>query len=144
MIYLLKNKAKIQRTLKHNAQIRKTAKEMKKNPDCYLNNKRYKNKMWLRLWLHDMDKVFSMLYMDERKASEKHKKKAKHHVPVDMIDYLEAILDWECSRHTKEDSPLTAWEYYKLSQRYRNQYENEIYEGILKNFGIWESRSGSY
>lgn len=88
----------------------------------------------LRAWkvkyiLHDLCKPFLKLVMDYKKVQFIHRNCANHHIEwilnrydggnneiFDMFDWEAMIIDWECSRFTKEASPMTA----------RQQYEEEI------------------
>lgn len=66
---------------------------------------------------HDLDKVLMYLFLPflgTKKIKKIHVKNNKHHIKesksIDECNYEEAIIDWECSRFTKEDKPLTARE----------------------------------
>lgn len=53
----------------------------------------------------------------EKKVSKFHRKHSRHH-PIrarTKADYIQMIVDWECSRFTKPDKPMTARQtLYKL------------------------------
>lgn len=64
-------------------------------------------KPWLKLWFGDYSKV--------RKWHRRHN---RHHLGYkypEKIDWEALIIDWECSRFTKLDSPKTARELYEYS-----------------------------
>lgn len=67
----------------------------------------------VRGFLHDLDKVFMYLVTPkswEKKVSKFHRKHSRHH-PIrarTKADYIQMIVDWECSRFTKPDKPLNA------------------------------------
>ena len=67
----------------------------------------------VRGFLHDLDKVFMYLVTPkswEKKVSKFHRKHSRHH-PIRArtnADYIQMIIDWECSRFTKPDKLLNA------------------------------------
>ncbi len=71
----------------------------------------------IRGLLHDMDKVFMIIFcpwMDIKQIHQIHRKHSHHHVdnnlPKTNKDRLESIIDWECARYTKPDKPLNAYD----------------------------------
>ncbi len=85
------------------------------------------HRMWKpRYLLHDIEKPWMRLFMSYKKVQRWHRLHHKHHPEwleaklessvnyYDTMDYIsefnyqEMIIDWECSRFTKEASPLTA------------------------------------
>ena len=85
-------------------------------------------KPWLKLWWGEYEKVRQW-----------HRYHNKHHLAyknINKIDWEALIIDWECSRFTKEDSPKTAREMYDyfLNIRFkRGDYTNEMQELFIKN-----------
>lgn len=78
----------------------------------------------LRCWkfkylFHDIEKPWLKLLLgDYKKVRDWHRKHNKHHLEYknpDKIDWESLIIDWECSRFTKLDSPETAREMYEYS-----------------------------
>lgn len=76
-----------------------------------------------RFLLHDIKKPFQMIWhdYDYAKVQAIHRKESKHHltywtrrdfspVAFTKLDLLGMIIDWECSRLTKQQSPMTARE----------------------------------
>lgn len=67
----------------------------------------------VRGFFHDLDKIFMYLVTSksqEKKVSKFHRKHSRHH-PIrakTKADYIQMIIDWECSRFTKLDKPLNA------------------------------------
>ena len=65
--------------------------------------------------MHDVDKFFLfLLYRDKTLVQIAHRKRSSHHIINNKIkDITSAIIDWESSRYTKPEAPLTAREYYE-------------------------------
>jgi hypothetical protein len=73
-----------------------------------------------RVRFHDLDKAFLYLFCDKPTCSNFHKLTAKHHMrdnnlwglfnPHTLIDYYEAVLDYESAAYTKKDKPLNAFD----------------------------------
>lgn len=63
---------------------------------------------------HDIEKPFLLwLLRDYKKVQKYHREHNRHHLSYKGrrgIDYEALVIDWECSRFTKESSPLTALE----------------------------------
>ena len=91
--------------------------------------------------LHDIEKPWlKLLWGDYQKVREWHRKNNRHHLTYknpNNIDWEAMILDWECSRYTKQDSPKTAREMYEyfitvryergdISEEMKNRMENNI------------------
>ncbi|MEG1141054.1 MAG: hypothetical protein RSE41_01110 [Clostridia bacterium] len=74
--------------------------------------------------LHDMDKIILYLIYDKKQTSKIHRKYSSHHITLNKtkINYLDAVIDWECARFTKPDKPLTARE--TLYKFYYSQESN--------------------
>lgn len=90
-----------------------------------------------KYWYHDWDKLLLYVFcpwLGTKKISKLHQKYNSHHpVWYDKdnwshnkkayeIDFVEAIIDWECARYTKADKPLNAYdtmfEYYPEYQHF--------------------------
>ena len=71
-------------------------------------------KCWkFRFLLHDIEKPWLKLILrNYYKVQKWHRKHNKHHVEYfiehNTADYLAMVIDWECSRFTKEAQPLNA------------------------------------
>ena len=111
-------------TIKHRKAFRKVEKELF-------------GKISFRGIVHDLDKVFLYLLLGKDKASEIHRKYARHHVNSAKTykDYKEMVVDWECARLTKPDKPLNA---YDTLYKYYPFLEDKILK-ILQNLGIDKS-----
>ena len=94
------NKSHIVYTMKHKGAFLKVEKELLGHNT-------------VRGFLHDLDKVLMYLVTPEsweKKVSKFHRKHSRHH-PIrarTRADYIQMIIDWECSRFTKPDKPLNA------------------------------------
>lgn len=71
-------------------------------------------KCWkFRFLFHDIEKPWLKLILrNYQKVQKWHRYHNKHHVEYfiehDTADYLAMVIDWECSRFTKESQPLNA------------------------------------
>ena len=107
-------------TFKHYLAFRKVEKEL-------LGHHRY--------WHHDWDKLFLYTFcpwLGTRKIHRFHQRRNSHHPSwydkygiehlkkAYDIDFVEAIIDWECARCTKKDKPLNA---YDTMLTYYPQYQ---------------------
>lgn len=75
-------------------------------------------KCWKFKYLfHDIEKPWLKLFLPYKKVQSWHNKHNKHHLiyAINNNDYdcQAMIIDWECSRYTKQQSPLNAVEEYK-------------------------------
>ena len=102
-------------------------------------------KSWKFKYLfHDIEKPFLKLFMPYEKVRNRHRTNHNHHPEwlenrlkkvellygcvnnddvkylLDRFDFQGAIIDWECSRFTKEDQPLNAHDEYKRLLTYNN------------------------
>lgn len=63
---------------------------------------------------HDLDKALLYTLIEKKEASAYHRAHAKHHMEnsntKSYVDYVEAILDYECAALTKPDKPLNAYD----------------------------------
>lgn len=100
---------------------------------------------------HDLDKVLLYIfvpYFGIEKINNIHRKFNKHHPTFKYknniifksnlkIDWIEAIIDWECARFTKPDKPLNAYEtltkFYPKYKDYVLKHFSQIFNKILIN-----------
>lgn len=70
-------------------------------------------KCWkFRFLFHDIEKPWLKLFLPYEKVKKIHRKYSAHH-PQSIRknkDYLAMVIDWECSRFTKGEAQLNAWE----------------------------------
>lgn len=72
----------------------------------------------LRIWkpkylFHDIEKPFLKLFLPYEKVKEIHRRRSKHHIEYrnpNKRDWEALMIDWECSRFTKESAPRTCRE----------------------------------
>ncbi len=98
--------------------------------------------VWKPKWLlHDIEKPWLKLFWGDYKRVQKwHKHHNKHHVfsgrryGLNKVDWLAAVIDWECSRYTKNASPLTArQETMNILENQKEKYTNDEREAIRIN-----------
>lgn len=69
-----------------------------------------------RFLLHDIEKPFLMfIWNDYQRVRQYHRTHARHHWAYagnKGYDYLAMVIDWECSRYSKADAQMTAYETY--------------------------------
>jgi hypothetical protein len=97
-------------------------------------------------WFHDWDKLILFIFfpfLGEKIINNFHRQIQSHHptyyeddilfrkCPVE-VDWVEAVIDWECARITKPDKPLNA---RQTLEKYYPQYR-EFVEPILKEFEL--------
>jgi hypothetical protein len=97
-------------------------------------------------WFHDWDKLILFIFfpfLGEKIINNFHRQVQPHHptyyeddilfgkCPVE-VDWVEAVIDWECARITKPDKPLNA---RQTLEKYYPQYR-EFVEPILKEFEL--------
>lgn len=95
---------------------------------------------------HDFEKPWLRLFMKYEKVRNFHRKHANHHPEwlenkiihhsdynkyLNKFDYEGAIIDWECSRFTKEDAQLNAHDEYNRLISY--DYFSERFPNIARN-----------
>lgn len=77
--------------------------------------------MLLGVWkfkflFHDIEKPFLMaIWKDYPRVRQFHRTHARHHWAYagnKGYDYLAMVIDWECSRYSKADAQMTAYETY--------------------------------
>lgn len=91
-----------------------------------------------RLKIHDLDKMFLMLFFDKDTVNPVHRQIAPHHdneLEKSELDYIEMVLDWESARYTKPDKPLNA---YDTLYKFYPHLEDKILP-ILKRYNIDKS-----
>lgn len=97
---------------------------------------------------HDWDKLFLFIFfpwLGERIINQYHQRSANHHPTYttgknwekhlkspENIDFLQAVIDWECARYTKPDKPLNARE---TMEKFYPEYRKEV-ELILRKLGL--------
>lgn len=78
----------------------------------------WKLNIWKPKWLlHDIEKPWlKLLWGDYKRVQKWHKHHNSHHIfygrlnGLNKVDWLAAVIDWECSRYTKLNAPKTARE----------------------------------
>lgn len=94
----------------------------------------------LRCWkfkylFHDFEKPWLKLFMPYKKLQKIHRKNNRHHPEYrnkDRIDWEALVIDWECSRYTKIEAPLSARE--TLEEYIRiERFSPEITELMIVN-----------
>ena len=97
---------------------------------------------------HDWDKLVLFIFcpfLGERRINQLHQKLCSHHPTYTTgrnwkkhfkspknIDFLQAVIDWECARYTKPDKPLNARE---TMEKYYPEYRKHV-ELILEELGL--------
>lgn len=103
---------------------------------------------WEKPWMLLLAKLFRA--KDPYKyVQEWHRHHRKHHVEYFKeatlhskrrdCNVLEMVIDWECSRHTKETSPRTAYQQYLHKKDELPSVLRWDIERTLKDLGLWES-----
>lgn len=94
---------------------------------CAYNMTALNLKCWKWKYLfHDIEKpILKFILRDYDKVRKIHRKYNKHHITYkdkSKIDWLAAVIDWECSRFTKLDAPMNARETYEyfITKRYKS------------------------
>ena len=69
-------------------------------------------KRWKFKYLfHDFEKPWLRLFMPYEKVQKFHRLHSRHHLEyLGEKDWEAMVIDWECSRYTKQESPRTARE----------------------------------
>ena len=97
--------------------------------------------VWKPKWLlHDIEKPWLKLFLRDYKRVQKwHKHHNKHHIfsgrryGLNKIDWLAAVIDWECSRFTKYAAPKTARQEVTALLEEKSKYTDDEREEIRKN-----------
>ena len=97
--------------------------------------------VWKPKWLlHDIEKPWLKLFWGDYKRVQKwHKHHNKHHIfsgrryGLNKIDWLAAVIDWECGRYTKYACPRNAREEVDYLLTQVDKYTDDEREEIRKN-----------
>lgn len=79
---------------------------------------------------HDIEKPFLKLFLPYPKVKKWHREHNDHHLAYgfkhgfDKMDWLAVALDWECSRFSKKEAQLNA---YETMMRYKEKGEFDKY-----------------
>jgi hypothetical protein len=92
-------------------------------------------KCWKFKYLfHDIEKPWLRLFMSYTKVQQFHRKHNAHHLQFkhqNRIDWEAMVIDWECSRFTKEAAPLTARETMMMKIRKDNSLKHILLTNML-------------
>lgn len=82
-------------------------------------------KHWrLKYLLHDIEKPFLKLFWDYKKVQKWHRTHNSHHVEYKgQWDTYAMVIDWECSRFTKSEAQLNAYD--TLKRMIENETDSE-------------------
>lgn len=87
-----------------------------------------------RFLFHDIEKPFLMaIWKDYPRVKAFHRSHARHHLAYKGkrgYDYLAMVIDWECSRFTKEAAPLNARETLQMEAIWHPTYYPMLVENI--------------
>ena len=124
---------------------------------CAFNMTALNLKCWKFKYLfHDIEKPWLKLILrDYSKVQKIHRKRAKHHLTYGEyhgyfeVDYEAMVIDWECSRYTKQNSQLTAFEeYQKIIDKFNKSYTDsqkriamKYIPPVLKKLELWHESS---
>ena len=93
-----------------------------------------------RFLLHDIEKPWlKLLWGDYEKVQKWHRHHNSHHIfygrmhGMNKIDWLGAIIDWECSRYTKNAAPRTAREELDYLIEFDTKYTTDEKNEAKKN-----------
>lgn len=97
--------------------------------------------VWKPKWLlHDIEKPWLKLFWgDYKRVQRYHKFHRNHHIfygrryGLNKVDWLAAVLDWECSRYTKLQAPKTAREETMSLLKEERKYTADEREAIRVN-----------
>ena len=97
---------------------------------------------------HDFEKPWLKLFLPYEKVQKIHRRFSKHHFSFldkkKNLDYEAMVIDWECSRFTKSEAQLNAFDTYKVmlnktDEKYKHLLEINI-PPILKRLKLWEEQ----
>lgn len=93
-------------------------------------------KVWkIKYLFHDIEKPFLRIFFPYKKVQKWHRKYNNHHLEyhkgLDKIDIIAMLIDWECSRFTKQACPWNARETLELEKN--NAIENDKLYNFLSN-----------
>lgn len=92
-------------------------------------------KCWKFKYLfHDIEKPWLKLFLTYDKVQNLHRTLNNHHLQYkypNSIDWEAMVIDWECSRFTKEAAPLTARETMMMKIRKDNSLKHILLTNML-------------
>lgn len=92
-------------------------------------------KCWKFKYLfHDIEKPWLKLFLTYDKVQHIHRTLNNHHLQYkhpNLIDWEAMVIDWECSRFTKEAAPLTARETMMMKIRKDNSLKHILLTNML-------------
>ena len=130
-----------------NIKFKKFTKEQRSSFSYWYNHwKAYNYTAWkLGVWkpkwlLHDIEKPWlKLIWGDYERVRKWHKHHNSHHVfygrrnGLNKVDWLGAVIDWECSRLTKLQAPKTAREETMSLLEQERKYSKDEREAIRIN-----------
>lgn len=82
--------------------------------------------------LHDIEKPFLKLFWDYKKVQKWHRTHNSHHTEYNGLwDTYAMVIDWECSRFTKAEAQLNAYD--TLVKMMRKESDEKIREKLYEN-----------
>ena len=84
--------------------------------------------------LHDIEKPWLKLFLPYDKVQHIHRTLNNHHLQYkhpNRIDWEAMVIDWECSRFTKEAAPLTARETMMMKIRKDSSLKHILLTNML-------------
>lgn len=102
----------------------------------------YRLGCWKLKWLfHDIEKPWLKLFFKNyAQVQEYHRVNSDHHLKfkggLDKIDWLGMTIDWECSRFSKLEAPLNAFDTLQhelFKHKDNDELCKKMFEGISKN-----------
>lgn len=92
---------------------------------------------------HDLDKIVMYIFIPfigTKRIRRIHRNISKHHIENYKYswecNYEEAVIDWECSRFTKPNEPMTAREYLESREQSMRETHKMFIQLTLKRFGL--------
>lgn len=106
---------------------------------CALNLRRWK----FKYLFHDFEKPWMKLFCKYKTVQKWHRNHNSHHLEYglkhgwDKVDWEALIIDWECSRFTKTEAQLDAYETMKLEldtkwKEYYNDISSRFYKKLYE------------
>ena len=97
--------------------------------------------VWRPKWLlHDIEKPWlKLLWGDYKRVQKWHKHHNRHHIfygrlnGLNKVEWLAAIIDWECGRYTKHACPRNAREEVDFILTQTEKYTDDEREEVRKN-----------
>ena len=116
---------------------------------CSYNMTALNLKCWKFKYLfHDIEKPWLMLlWKDYKRVQKWHREHNRHHLEYKGFDWEAMVIDWECSRFTKEASPRTACqETFRLIDKYPEKKGLLLINVIpvLEKLGLMEYPKGGF